>query len=261
MTVKPRTTAGLSATAIRWVAMGTMLVDHIAASLVDWASRYASAPAAAAELDQISLALHCVGRLSFPLFVFLLVEGFAHTRDRSRYLGRLVVLAAVSELPFDLALFLWGSQIRSGVWWSLEHQNAVLTLAIGLATIWALDKIRKGDGGGGRPQRIICCAATVLAGCLLAWLVRCDYSWYGVLAIVAGYLARAWGRPALCLAAIVAPLCAYSPYEAIALLDCALVAAYDGSRGNSCPRWLAYGFYPAHLAVLGVIRVLFVLPN
>ena len=83
---------------LRLVACATMLADHLAASLIDW--RVRMAPPLAAQLAPWSYALHCVGRAAFPLFAFLLVEGFWHTHDRRRYLGRILVLAFVSTYFF-----------------------------------------------------------------------------------------------------------------------------------------------------------------
>lgn len=82
------------------------------------------------------------GGLAFPIFAFLLVEGFLHTRDRKRYLAKLCVFALISEIPFDLALF--GTSFYRG------YQNVFFTLAIGVAVMMGLEQMgpERMAGGG-----------------------------------------------------------------------------------------------------------------
>ena len=244
---------------LRLLACVTMLADHVAASLIDWRMRVV--PALAAQLVPWSYTLHCIGRVAFPLFAFLLVEGFWHTRDRRRYLVRLVVLALVSEFPFDLALMLWEHDMASGVWWRWDHQNVLFTLALGLLAIWVLDLLRERVAMS-RPALARLAAGMVVAlCCAAAWMLRSDYSWYGVLAIVAGYAASArWHRPWLTTLAIVAVLRLYGWTEVFGLLACVPCAFYNGQLGTRRGRYGQYLFYPAHLLALGVLRILLVLP-
>lgn len=252
---------GLTSANLKWVAVLTMLADHCAGSLLDGSLRHVPAAGAGEMLQHVSLALHCIGRLSFPLFIFLLVEGFFHTRSRERYLGRLALFALISEFPFDLALLLWRSDIRAHVWWHMGHQNIFFTLAIGFAAMWAIERLRpKGADPSRIAVRMLACVAAVAAGCLLAYGIRSDYSWYGVLAIVMGYLIRLCGMSRLEIIGIVAPLAFLSPYELFALLDYPLCARYDGRKGKAAGKWFFYAFYPGHLLILGILRALSVLP-
>lgn len=97
--------------------------------------------------------MRCVGRLAFPLFAFLIAEGFCRTRSFQRYLLRLLLCAALSEVPFNL--------LRSGGPVDPAHQNVLWTFCIALAALWCMEQARQMPG---RTARYAVCAASVLAG-------------------------------------------------------------------------------------------------
>ena len=78
-----------------------------------------------------------IGRLAMPIFSFFIAEGFAHTRDKKKYLGRLGLFALISEIPFDLAF-----DGRLG----LGHQNIMLTFFLAASALLLFDRIRGGNG-------------------------------------------------------------------------------------------------------------------
>lgn len=78
----------------------------------------------------VYLAMRSIGRMAFPLFAFLLVEGFLHTRDWKKYGLRLFGAAVLSEIPFDL--------MASGTWLDFEYQSVMVTLFIGLLAMAAV---------------------------------------------------------------------------------------------------------------------------
>ena len=110
--------AGLSAMTLKYIAMATMLVDHMGYVLFPWI-----------------LWLRCVGRIAFPIFAFQIAEGCIRTHDRRRYALRLLLFAVLSEIPFDL--------MYGGTWFYPFHQNVIWTLLIGLAGIHLMEKARK----------------------------------------------------------------------------------------------------------------------
>ena len=109
--LSPRRT--FSGTALKTIACITMLVDHIGASCIEAgiltpgldAGTLSQDTLSAYPLYRLDMVLRFTGRLAFPLFCFLLVEGFVHTHNVKGYLGRLVLFGILSEVPFDLAFF------------------------------------------------------------------------------------------------------------------------------------------------------------
>ena len=230
-TLPSSTRRGLSGTALKGIACVTMLIDHIGASCLE--NGFLSAPAAPAGLAALDLVLRLIGRLAFPIFCFLLVEGFVHTHDVKKYIGRLLLFGLVSEVPFDLAFF--RTPFAPG------YQNVYWTLALGVLAMAGLKHFEKENGLPGW-QGILCaggCAALALAA-------NTDYNAIGVLIICALYLTRA-NRKRQCLAGALLFL-----FELTAPLAFVLVWFYNGQRGACSPlqKKAFYWFYPVHIALL-----------
>lgn len=135
---------GLSGSTIKLIAIAAMLIDHIAAGilarvlLVENGRQYGigvTADPTENPLFWVMFIMRMIGRLGFPIFCFLLVEGFLKTRSVKKYAFRLGMFALISEIPFNLALC--GSVTASG------HQNVFLTLLIGLIALWFFDLFAK----------------------------------------------------------------------------------------------------------------------
>ena len=176
------------------------------------------------------------GRLAFPLFCFLLVEGFVHTHNVKGYLGRLVLFGLVSEVPFDLAFF------RTPFY--SDAQNVYWTLALGVLAMAGLKRFEKENGLPGWQGLVWAggCAALALAA-------STDYNASGVIIICTLYLTRA-DRKQQCLAGALLFL-----FELTAPLAFVLVWFYNGQRGACSPlqKKAFYWFYPVHLLVLAAI--------
>ena len=109
---------GISAATLKWIALITMTIDHFAASGLF--SQLAYGMVGWRLADQLYMLLRIIGRLAFPIYCFLLAEGFRHTRSRERYALRLGLFALISEIPFDLA--------ACHVVWDWNDQNVFFTL-------------------------------------------------------------------------------------------------------------------------------------
>ena len=232
--LQTQTRPGLSGTALKLAACITMLIDHIGASCIE--ATYGVAYRTPPQIVQLDLVLRLIGRLAFPIFCFLAVEGFLHTHDVKKYVRRLLLFGLLSEVPFDLAFF------RTP--FAPQHQNVYWTLALGVLAMAGLKHFEKENGLPGW-QGILCaggCAALALAA-------NTDYNAIGVLIICALYLTRA-NRKRQCLAGAALFL-----FELTAPLAFVLVWFYNGQRGACSPlqKKAFYWFYPVHLALLACI--------
>lgn len=141
------TKTGITGSTLKIIAIVCMLIDHIGAVILE---RYLYANGLSYKTMQMmveggfgnlqkvviaDLILRLIGRLAFPIFCFLLVEGFYYTSNRAKYVLRLFLFALISEVPFDFAF--------KNSWLEFSYQNVFFTLTIGLLTIWGIDEIQK----------------------------------------------------------------------------------------------------------------------
>ncbi len=248
----------MSALLCKILAMLIMLVDHSGVAL--YRAGLIARP--------LYRAMRIIGRGAFPIFCFQIAIGAKYTKKKWFYFLRIVLLAVISELVFDLALF--------ATWRDPTHQNVFFTLALGLVCIytlqWAYSLKNKLKIAGF--AAFLCVTA---AACFLAERVLyTDYGWAGVIQIaVMGVIAlpvekapyfRERGfserflRIVICAAAIAvcAAICTGSEWAALYAL--VPIGLYNGKKGYSSRilQYSLYFFYPLHLLILGL---LFVLPR
>lgn len=145
---------GLTGSTIKIIAVITMLIDHIAAAVLTrmlivrgyysvWENEETAFRWMAENggLLGAMLVMRMIGRLGFPIFCFLLTEGFQKTRNLKKYILRLGLFALISEIPFDLAF--------SGQVLEFQYQNVYFTLLIGILGLAAFDFVAKWNPGKG----------------------------------------------------------------------------------------------------------------
>lgn len=267
-------TKGISGYHLKMIALITMLIDHIGA-VVLWrlfqASYHLKASTQMSEYvgDKIIVwvaknqelmytiyeSMRLVGRMAFPIYCFLLVEGFLHTRNVGKYAFRLFVFALLSEIPFDFAL--------EGTFWSPTYNNVFFTLLLGLLCINCLDwlerlfqkwKEKNWDIFIGTCIKIFLFFVVICGiGIVADEILMTDYGMAGIVAIVLIWIFRnqkVFGFSSSILA--LGFLSSSTEYLAIAMLP--FIMKYDGTRGKQT-KYLYYAFYPVHLFLLGVICV------
>lgn len=235
----------LTAAVLHIIAMTLMLMDHLWATLLpakEW--------------------LTCAGRVAFPIFAFMAVEGYFHTRSFKKYILRMLLFAVLSEIPFDL--------MYGGTWFYPVHQNVLWTFLLGLLGVWLMEQVRK---KGKTWMYLLVCVLVVPAGLVLGTLCMVDYYGVGVLTVFVFYFlhGRKWwcflGQLAALywlnvelLGGLMYPVQFFGMefelcQQGLALLALIPIWLYRGSQGyHSKPfQYLCYAFYPVHMLLLVVV--------
>lgn len=226
----------LSGSALKMIALFCMILDHTAMMLI---------PQDGAALFQLAghtlnlyRAMRLIGRLAFPIFAFLLVEGFVHTHNRRRYGVRLFLFALVSEIPWNLAI--------SGNW-HCRYQNVFFALLLGYLGMCCVESI---EHSRNREKKILW-GASLLGLSALSILIRPDYGIRGFGLVLMMYFLRS--QP-LCRGIL---SCCFLPGTWRAGLSAIPISLYNGERGfiqGKLLQLLFYAVYPAQFLLLYVIR-------
>lgn len=230
---QPKLKTNLDTDFLKLIAIISMLIDHVGGNL------FPQYPA-----------FRWIGRLAFPIFAYCLTVGLLYTRDIKKYILRLSVFALISQPFYIFATHPWDWQAE---WINL---NIFFTLVVSLVAMWGLHTQKWW---------------LFVAMFLLASLVNFDYSSQGIILMLIFYFCRnkpAMGAglyvltwlPALWSGYLEDPLSVVIVGHAINWTVFGLLSVFPifipTHTGVKIPKWFFYGFYPAHLAVIGVIRVI-----
>lgn len=236
----------ISSFGLHVLAMAFMLCDHL------WATLFPAAEW-----------LTCVGRLAYPIFAFMIAEGYAHTRDLKKYMLRLLFWAAVSEIPFNL--------MYGGSLFYPFHQNVLWTFLLSLLLIMLIEKCRKKF----KPVVWVpLSAAIAVLGYAAGYIAMTDYYGVGVLTVLMFYFFRTPNLvnrllQLVCMYLLNGVLLGGYIYtvplfgrvfeieqQSLALLSLIPIWLYRGRQGHHSKafRYFCYGFYPAHILLLFFIR-------
>lgn len=209
----------MSTFALKLLALVTMMIDHTGDVL----------------LPQYRW-LRYIGRLAFPIYAFLIVEGYVHTKDVKKYLARLAMFAVISEVPFDLAF--------RGAVFDMGGQNVFFTLFLGLLSIVLIDRF---------VYNTLLQFVLVAALGVIAQLAHTDYRFIGVCLIAVFYLFR--DRMPFKLAGAANALIPFSSrIEFMACASLIPIMLYNGKIGRFKWKYFFYIIYPAHLMALVTVR-------
>lgn len=245
---------GLSSFVLHILAMGFMLLDHIYWSgLVDltWFT--------------------CVGRLAFPIFAFMIAEGFHHTKNRKKYMLRLLIFAVITELPFNL--------VAGGSLFYVQHQNVLWTFLLSVILLCIYEKIKQNKN---TVFKVFAYPIITLVILLAAVLAMTDYNAIGVITVALFHFTRtdektASHKRAFCCIVQLLVLCslnvivtgtpeysvdicgAYFSIQSFAIFALPIIWLYNGKQGyyNKFIKWSYYLFYPVHCLILGILSLAF----
>ena len=189
--------------------------------------------------------LRIVGRLAFPLFAFMIANGYHYTKNRRNYLLRLLIFGAAIQIPYSIVLAQTGSD---------QMFNIFFTLSLGLLSIMGYEYQRERlDSHSGIVWLFLLAA--------LGQLIAVDYGAYGVILIFLAHvfyssplrLTLGWGVLNLLYFFLSrADVVDMSAIQIYSIFSIFIVAAYNGKEGRKA-KLLFYIFYPLHIAVLYLI--------
>lgn len=218
---------GLSSFSLKWIALLCMFCSHIYVAILINIGR------------EELIGFNIIGRIAFPIFCFLLVEGYYYSHNRSGYLLRLFVFAVISEIPFDMAVY--------GTWISMEKQNVFFTLFIGLLLLCSIHAEKNSY------IRVF----YALPAMLIAEMLHTDYGAFGIWMILCFDFFRERKEANLMMhignQTVLGSLWfgMIQSYAGIAAIPLYL---YNGTRGKAMKLFFYYA-YPVHLFLLGLIRI------
>lgn len=219
---------------LKLIACLAMLVDHMAAYLPGSFMGMTDILFTIGTKEvTLRMIMHAIGRCAFPIFAFLITEGYTHTRDRKKYGISLLLFALISEIPWNLAhcgeLF-------------YHRQNVFFTLLLGYIGICMLEKYRSEMKS----------LAISLAGLfVISILLRADYGAFGFGFILLLYILK---DNRILMAVIGSCIL---PSRWIGGMGFIPILLYNGKRGfakGKRTKYAFYIFYPLHLMILYLLR-------
>ena len=257
----------LTGNSLKMIAVMAMVIDHTCKIVLQWLlSNYWGVMVDTGKLSWeqfekidyfIRFDLQSIGTIAFPLFCFLLAEGFQHTRNKKRYIGLMLVFALISEIPFDIGFFSRYSLMEGTLPFYLKYQNVFFTLFLGLLTLACLERCScKSQVRTDKIKSVVLQVVSVALFSVIAELIRCDYGIQGILFISAFYVCRSH-RVYQVLLFLLAYMGATGNQPTMCILfACLLILLYNGRRGKLKLKRFFYVFYPLHITILYLFRLL-----
>ena len=211
---------------LKIIALTSMIIDHYGAIFQNGVDIY-----------------RIIGRIAFPIYAFLLVEGYTHTRNVKKYAIRLLLFAIISEVPFDLAFY-----NRIG----FIHQNIFFTLFIGVILMYLLDNKEKKYNFNSN--------LIIIAAGFVAMISNVDYNFIGIIYILIFYYTKDFDKlkrlKYTSVSLFVTNLLTFGFGQQYAILALPLIYFYNGKLGpnNKFLQIFFYIAYPLHLLIFSLVK-------
>ena len=239
----------LTAYDLKIIAIIAMLIDHLAHIVV-------YLPVEPSLRTVIAVIMNSIGRITMPIMCFFIAEGYNNTRDIRKYLTRLFVFAIISQIPYYIfGIDAMPQTFRSFVGANVYGLNVIYTLFMGLAAL----TIVKSD-------RLNFVFKVIGAGCAIYLTKHSDWRYFGVLWVLIFGLFRGNLKVQMIAFALTAILRCYLNFTSSAMsfflqlctvLAVPLLCMYNGQLGKKS-KYGFYIFYPLHLLILGIIKLIII---
>lgn len=220
-----------------------MLLDHIALMLIKNGKLYGydaklynnaiNLPEASTWLILYTV-LRMIGRLSFPIFALLIVEGFRHTSNLLKYMIRILVLAIVSEIPFDLMVY---NRVIC-----FDGQNVLFSYLLGLLLLLIFKKTYT--------IHIFFHLIITIVFAIIAYIFRFDYAIETMLLMFVYYKFRHDINIKCILMMIIMFLSSLQIYYGFGIFSVFFIYFYNEQLGYPLFKKFQYLFYPLHMIFL-----------
>lgn len=226
----------VSGSTLKIIAIISMFIDHFTKIFITSNNVFVSQLFSKETINILYfLGRFVIGRLAFPLFCFLLVEGFKHTSNRKRYLLGLGIFALASEIPFDL--------FNNNQLFYLGSNNVFFTLFLGLATLILIDRYKKKN---------LIKGLIIVSSIIIAAITNIDYGAFGIILIILIFLANNRFKYLLLSGSSIFILNLFQ--YSFAYFSFFIMGLYNGKRGLNI-KYAFYIFYPLHLIILYLLRI------
>ena len=233
---------GLSTADLKLIAIIAMTIDHLTWLFFPGLQR----------VWYVCL-LHIIGRLTAPIMWFFIAEGSHYTKNPKKYITRLFVFAIISHFAYSFAFGLNPIPFKSGIF---NQTSVIWSLAIAAALIFIVNKYKLSYWKN-------------FALILLANLLSFPADWSCIATMVPFYLYNHRGdfkkqvRDFILFGFMYALVYfifidkVYGILQLFIFLSIPLLSLYNGKAGNNRNmKWLFYIYYPAHLVIVGILRLL-----